>query len=131
KTSTPTMVLPTFDVPVASAPTRLPCIKQFRPRTSTPTGLPEMTLPAPAAAPPTVLVSDWIVTPLLPLPRACVPVRSVPIRLPSIRLFGDAGPIATPATETGPRLAEIRLRAAGVVPPMVFPDDDTTRMPSK
>ena len=40
---------------------------------------PEMTLPAPLAVPPIVLLGAKVITTPVPLPRAAVPVTSVPI----------------------------------------------------
>ena len=64
-----------------------------------------------------------LVTPRWVFPRATLPVTSVPIKLPCTTLFGASN--ATPS----PMFPEIRLRAPGVVPPMVLLGPDDTAIP--
>src|SRR5215471_13943718 len=74
-----------------------------------------MTFPAPAEAPPRVLLLALVrSTPTL-LPRAVVPLTSVPMKLPSTT-FALAALMLTPE-EVFP---EITFRAAAVVPPTVL-----------
>src|SRR5215207_10598451 len=78
----------------------------------------------PAAAP-TVLLDEPICTPSRVLPRASVPVAVVPIKLPCI-VFPSLEAITRPL-----KLPEMRLRAAGEVPPMRLapPPKRTTPVP--
>src|SRR5208282_6209637 len=76
-------------------------------------------LPAPDTVPPIVLADALVltITPFTSLPSGALPVMSVPIRLPSTRLSVAEGP----SSRTPQLLAEIRFKAAAVVPPMVLP----------
>ena len=75
-------------------------------------------LPAPDTVPPIVLENALLltITPFTSLPSGALPVMSVPIRLPSTRLsLADL-----PSSRTPQWLAEIRFKAAAVVPPIVL-----------
>src|SRR5688500_771794 len=69
--------------PVAFVPIKLPCTVLVLAFTCTPkvllTVCPEMTFPAPAAVPPTVLADEVITTPLPELPSAAVPAELRPM----------------------------------------------------
>ena len=82
-----------------------------------PLAFPEITLRAPGVMPPMVLLALAEILIPVPLPRSADPVRSVPMKLPLHR-FPVPPKRATPVV-----LFEIRLRAAGVVPPMMLLDD--------
>src|SRR5215207_7523498 len=91
------------------------------PDTVTPAGLLKaMVLASPGAVPPTVLLDASPMYTPWPLPREPVPFLSVPMRLPSTLLLITVGPIRSvngSSIETpAPKLPEMRLRAAGVVP---------------
>ena len=81
-----------------------------------------------AAVPPTVL-SDALVlkmTPLISLPSAIVPVKSVPMKFPSMTLSVAVDPsIRIPHS-----LAEITLLDVDVVPPIVLLGASSINMPS-
>ena len=77
-----------------------------------------MTFPAPATPPPIVFPRLMYVTTPSMFPSGCVPVASVPMKLPSMWLStASALKRNTPA----PFVAEITFRSAGVTPPMMFP----------
>ena len=79
--------------------------------------LPEITFPAPAAVPPTVMPdTNDISIPACPLPRSIVPLASVPMKLPCTRV-----PVA-PVLMIMPfdKFPEMMLRVDAVVPPMVL-----------
>ena len=94
----------------------------FAPRRPIPLLPPAMTLGAPAAVPPIVKSDPPVLTytPQVVLPshsaRAVVPEISRPMRLPWITC-----PDPGPAESTPTLQPESRLRAAGVVPPMMPP----------
>ena len=81
-----------------------------------------MTLPAPEAVPPIVLL---VAPPVISTPGpefgiAMVPAGSVPIMLPTTTLPS----LVVPLIETpGQALAEIELPVPGAEPPMVLPDE--------
>ena len=85
-------------------------------------------LPAPHV-PPIVLFEAPLltITPLTSSPSGALPVMSGPIRLP--RPGYSTAP--APSSRTPQWLAEIRFRAAAVVPPMVFPGDRGWPRPRK
>ena len=116
-TSTPTFGLPKATVPVTSVPMKLPCTVLDPPNRSTPRLLVEMMLRAATIAPPTTLFEPQTKTPRSEFPRASVPVISVPMRLPCA-IFRVPVKNWTPS----PMFPEIRLRAAGVMPPTVLFD---------
>ena len=103
--------------------------------TSTPLiPLKAMVLPAPEAVPPMVLLllaPLKIATPFKPLPSATVPVLSVPMRLPWMRLSVELLR-KKKLSRIMPRrpLPEITLPAPGSVPPMVLPDTPSSVIPS-
>jgi len=76
-------------------------------------------LPAPDEVPPMLLPLALVltITPLSSLPSGALPVMSVPMKLPWTRLARADGP----SSRTPQLFAEIRFRAAAVVPPMVLP----------
>ena len=104
-------------VPVMFVPMKLPCTVLFE---AVPKAiwrpLPEMTLRASTVVPPMRAFVDPAptATPTCPFAKARVPVTSVPIKLPCTVL-----PEPPPRPTPSPIFPEIRLRAAGVVPPMV------------
>ena len=106
-------------VPETSVPMKLPCTRFSDgpaviviPRQI----LPEMTLRAPAFVPPTVLPCPPREIPAT-LPRAAVPVTSVPIRFPCTKFPVGSNPeIVMPF----PSLPEIKFLASGTVPPIVL-----------
>ena len=85
---TPSQVAQGTTVPVTSVPMRLPCtlfpVVPAEWITTPQTLCPEITLPAPAAAPPTTLplAPPEMLIPVPALPRTAVPVTSVPMKLP-------------------------------------------------
>jgi hypothetical protein len=88
--------------------------------------LPEMTLPAPASAPPIVFGDPR--NDSMPLPvfgSAALPVASVPIQLPTTT-FGVA---KIPEKKTPVPLPEIRFRASVVQPPTRLPPDAVIHTP--
>ena len=71
--------LPIGAMPLASVPIRLPCTMASVPLICTPPrALPEITLPAPAVAPPIVPDGPFSWMPYPPLLRSVVPATSVP-----------------------------------------------------
>src|SRR5919202_133230 len=86
--------------------------------------LPEMTLRAPAAVPPTVLPFVPTKRPWLPFPSFVLPEASVPMKLPCTWfVFEDCSKkIPLP-------LQEMTLRDAGEVPPIWLFDELVTRTP--
>jgi hypothetical protein len=90
-----------------------------------------MTFRAAAVVPPIVLFADpkFIKTPSETFATATVPVTSVPMKLPCTRLPERVPPMEIP----GPLLPEMRLRAPGAVPPIVwleeFPDCPSVTTP--
>ena len=83
--------------------------------------LPEMTLRAPLAGPPTVLAgAPSMTTPALVLPRELVPVMSTPMKLPRTWLPAESDPTMNTPARLRP---ERTFRAAGAVPPMTLPKD--------
>ncbi len=120
-TNTPWLLFPKLSVPVRSVPMKLPCtvfpvVAKDTPGSPAPVW-PAMTLPAPGVVPPTVLLMALarISTPVSPLGKAAVPAALVPMKFPWMMFpVEPATEISTPSEP----LPEIRLRAAGVVPPM-------------
>src|SRR5207302_7955334 len=120
---TPLPALPRAVVPLRVVPMRLPWITflvdEVLPALAISTPLPrlpEIRLPAPAAWPPTVLFeAERMVTPLLPLATASVPLGLVPTRLRWTR-----SPLAASMVMPSRVLPEMTLLAAAVVPPMVL-----------
>ena len=106
-------------VPVLSVPMKLPRIRFPAPDCATvipSPELPEMTLRAPAVAPPIrVLVARTIVMPV-PLPSAAVPSGVVPMRLPWTTF---ASPVVM--RMPSPLLPESRSPPPAAVPPIVLP----------
>ena len=93
--STPIFVFGIAAVPAAFVPTKLPAISSpvwVAPTISTPTTLPEIRLPAPAAVPPTVLPGVWMSTPPA-LGIAAVPAAFVPIDSPRSGCSSSPGPL--------------------------------------
>ena len=128
--STPLWTLPTPDeTPVASRPIRLPRIwllsalvggskgSEFVTLTPDPR-LPEMTLPAPAAVPPTTLPAALSTTPSPRLGSVAVPLAVRPIRLPRTSLPVDVSWMSMPFCA----LPEMRLAAdpSRLAAPMVL-----------
>ena len=116
----PAMLLRTLAVPAALVPilfpcTTLPLVPGSRISTPLPP-LPEITLPAPATAPPIVLFEPPAYTrmPWPALGRGAPPVSSVPMKLPWMRML-EALLSRMPSP-----LPEMMLRSSGVVPPMVW-----------
>src|SRR5436305_14042293 len=121
--SIPFSVLPSATFPVTSVPTMLPRMStpDREPLKPTPYVLDEITLPVPGDVPPISMYDKtWPIfptsTPLPLLPNAPVPLWSVPIKFPYNELpVAPAFSISTPIP-----FPEIRLRAAGVDPPMML-----------
>src|SRR5262249_50995617 len=89
--------------------------------------LPEMTLPAPAAVPPIVLLEAlYTNTPTSPLATAASPAAFVPVRLPWTWLSVAPRPAMRPPD---PPLPEMTLRASEVVPPTVLWDESSMSTP--
>src|SRR5215207_2205897 len=95
---TPTSALPRSEVPFASVPMKLPStllkVALSVPEMKTPFALlPEMTLRAPALVPPiTVLLEFPMRTPSWALPKSELPLKLVPMRLPSTLLNVEEEP---------------------------------------
>jgi len=126
----PSPLLATSDVPVTSAPMKLPCNTLLELLTVAPPELfPEITLRAPFAVPPMEFpgASKPMLNPKRLLPRACVPLASVPRKFPSTTLFVEAGPVNSMPSL---RLPEMTLRAVGVVPPTTLPGEPLSKIPS-
>src|SRR5262249_28192947 len=113
-------LLPRATVPLTSVPMQLPCTVWLDPpnRPTPPPLLAEMILRPATVVPATRLFEPLIKTPRSLCTRANVPVTSVPMRLPCT-MFPEPSAMSTPS----PILPEIRLRAAGVVPPTVLLDE--------
>src|SRR5262245_15511102 len=95
---------------------------------ATPYWLPEMTLPAPAALPPTVVPGALPrITPYCWVPPPTVPVRSVPIQLPWMTVSKEL-PLA-PTLMPAVLLAEMTLRVWEAVPPTCVRRPALMRMP--
>ena len=80
--------------------------------------LPEITLPAPAAVPPTVVPvePDAMATPPMPLGSAAVPARLVPIKFPWIEVS-----MLLWTTMPAAALPEMRLASPAFGPPICAP----------
>ena len=94
-------------MPTALMPIQLPSTRlagALVPRNSV-IGVARDHVAAPAAVPPIVLPEAWTSTPVA-FPTACVPVESVPIRLPATRLADAARriPNVFPEMMFGPQL---------------------------
>ena len=132
--ATPTLLLPRASSPDRSVPIRLPAtwFAVVPPNNSTPLAwLAEMTLPAPGSDPPIVLLPDPVdkKTPSWALPRGAAPEPVVPMRFPATTL-NCAGAAEVPRIWTPcPRLAEMMLRSAGLVPPIVLATAESMRTP--
>ena len=115
------MLIPEFGlgkatVPVRSVPIKLPCTLFSKPLPrEIPRLLAAIMLRAASVSPPMELAMPSFSTPTPVFPRERVPVTSVPMKFPCT-------PLSVPPTiETPtPIFPEIRLRASGVVPPIVL-----------
>src|SRR6185295_8020262 len=115
-THTPSSAFGTPAAPLAFVPMKLPVIVvenelPLPPFSATPMpALPEMTLRSAAVVPPMVVneAPSDTVTPLRPLPvpfaTACVPVASVPMKLPLTALFVRPDPLIKMPSETLPEI---------------------------
>ena len=133
----PSCVLESLAVPLESVPIKFPSIRfpnepsgspeesvWFALFKSIPSMLPEIMLRAACDVPPIVLLSLFSIATPAEFPKAFLPVASVPIKFPSIRLpVTPLGPSLSPPSSSTPTptpLFEMTLPAPAAIPPMVL-----------